>query len=233
MRRRSSAVLGLLLLGAAARADEACSSLETELRVVATRAPRHDADYGAAGIELRSRDGRKLREPIPEEGVWRCLGYAPGIHSYVLGGILEVGAWLPLDRVVYLNERTFAIKESTMSSAGLTAMASVVGPGTRFIAFVASHADADFKLYALETATDRWKILGAPPAPPPLKDPALDSGDGEAGWARDEGTIDVDPGIIVFRSDHVLRVSYGDDTKTARSPKRTVKEWDLQKLFKD
>ena len=85
----------------------------------------------------------------------------------------------------------------------------------------------------LNTDKDLIKVLGDPPAPPPISDPywqkeALRQCEGKWEWDFPcfDGYVEMDSGIITFKNNNIY-VSYGKDTVDKRSDKRRIKSWKL------
>lgn len=210
------------------------------LRLRTLRSPRHDADYGATAIEQETpAPGGGARKVVKteKEGLWRVIAYLDDIGAYLLGGLFERGAWLPLDTLVYVDERTGVWRESYVDRTRWMAMAAVPSAHGRFVAFVADPQGTSFELEVLDTRTDTMVHLGKAPAPPPLEKDDRDlcpAGGGRDLFTWGEGTdgfVDMDAGIITFPDDHTLAVSYGADRCRGRSRSRHVRRWDLPTAF--
>jgi hypothetical protein len=229
------AALGAVVLvappGQPARADDGWVSGQTaRLKIDLKEMPRHDASNGAVVMRLESAADHRAILTKTMEGTWRVLAYVPSARMFVLGGQFEVGAWLPLDVVSYLDEKTGALRPARHNEDWM-ALAAVPSPDGRFIAFVGARADEYFRLELLDTVNDALYELGQPPAPPP--DPQRTTkGEGhDWDWGDPiDGMTDMDAGIITFPDDHTLRVSFGRDTFRARAKRRTVRSWDLRQV---
>jgi hypothetical protein len=206
------------------------------IRVQTTELAMHDGSYGAARLELRRlADGKPILTK-KLEGTWRVLAYVAARRAFLLGGQFEVGAWLPLDDLEYVDEATGAMTRSRVTADGnWIAFAVVPGPDGRFVAAIGEYrADqafgaGRFRLQLLDAAKDALFDLGRPPAPPPAEDPP-DEGRGRWQWGDPiDGLVEMDPGIITFVDAHTLRASYGADTWKRRASRRTAKTWDLER----
>jgi len=82
-------------------------------------------------------------------------------------------------------------------------------------------------LYVLDIERDVVKELGPAPAPPPNA-LARDICKGEPfewGTCWGDRYVEMDVGIISFKPDDVLEVSYGDDSLRARAKKRLIRRF--------
>jgi hypothetical protein len=203
------------------------------LRVRSVETPLHDGSFGADRVELQSLADKKVLASDDIEGRWQVLAYAPASRAFVIGGEFEVGAWLPLDAVSYVDEKTGALRQSRYSEKDWIALSAVAGPGGRYVVFVGQmahvHVAGGFRLQALDTAKDALYDLGPAPAPPPQE---VATGDGgRCDWGDPvDGVTPMDPGIVRFTDAHTLTVSYGADNCTTRAPKRRVQTWDLDRV---
>jgi len=200
------------------------------VRVDVKEKPRHDLSDGASVMRLEGLPDHRAIVTKTMEGTWRVLAYVPSAHLFVLGGQFEVGAWLPLNVISYLDEKTGALRPARHNEDWM-ALAAVPSADGRFIAFVGARADEYFRLELLDTVNDALYELGQPPAPPP--DPqTVTKGEGhEWDWGDPiDGVTEMDPGIITFPDDHTLRVSFGHDTFRERAKRRTVRTWDLRQV---
>jgi len=150
------------------------------------------------------------------------------IKTYVLGGILERGAWLPLGSIQYLREDGSSFGASAFDRLGYLAMTVVTSPNGRYIVFIGGQNTAG-TLYVLDIERDAVKELGPAPAPPPnaLGREICKGEPFEWGTCWGDGYVEMDTGIIRFKSEDVLEVSYGDDSPHARAKKRRVQRFKL------
>jgi hypothetical protein len=209
----------------------------SRLRLRPLRHPRHDTDFGSTSIEIESTTpGGPPSQTTSKEGQWRILVYAEGIGVYVLGGIFERGACLPLDVLVYVDEHTGKWRDSYVSDTRWMAMAAVPSPGGRFIALIADAEDSDkgFELEVLDTTTDTLIRVGKAPLPPPMQGDYADfcPRSGRAGWIDPtDSFVDMDPGIIKFIDEQTIAVSYGHDSCRRRARQRHLEKWNLAAAF--
>ena len=205
------------------------------VRVVQMKMASHDGSYGSARVELETLSDRRKILSRELEGTWRVLAYAPAAHAFVLGGQFEVGVWLPLDAVSYVDEATGAIRPARVAQGSWVAFAAVPGPTGRFIAFVGKwggHATeaGRFRVQVLDTAGDALYDVGPAPAPPPdaffaeERRRRCDWGDPV------DGVVEMEAGIVRFVDDHTLRVSTGADGCLKRAIRRREQTWDLDKV---
>jgi hypothetical protein len=226
-----AAAFTLALMGrafaAGAPQDGWVNGQTARLRVVAKEMPRHDGSYGSAEIRLETLADHRVVSAKTREGTWTVICYVPAARAFVLGGQFEMGAWLPLDVIEYVDEATGALRESRYGGGSWMAFAAVPSPDGRFIAFVAARRNVDpFRLEVLDVARDALFELGPAPRPPP--EPSYEPEAGHWGWADPvDGLVDMDPGILTFPDDHTLRATYGADTYRRRAAHRSVRSWDL------
>jgi hypothetical protein len=227
----STALLAGALSGGARADDGWVKGATARLKIEVKERPRHDVTDGSVALRLEALADHKAIAAKTMEGTWRALAYVPAAHLFVLGGQFEVGAWLPLNNISYLDEATGALRPARHNEDWL-ALAAVPSPDGRFIAFVGALGDHYFRLEVLDTVNDGLYELGQPPAPPPDAHPVAKTSSGEWDWGDPIDTVtEMDPGIITFPDDHTLRVSYGRDTPAGRAPKRTAKSWDLRQVI--
>ncbi|MBI5489415.1 MAG: hypothetical protein HY905_18930 [Deltaproteobacteria bacterium] len=203
----------------------------SRLRSGLVEAPQHDGSFGKTRFELEATDGSD-RPPWRRdlEGQWTVLGYSPVRHAYVLGGQFEKGAWLPLDDLRYLKERTGSLLPSRLSGREWIALAAIPSPTLRYVALIARvDGQPQFRLHVLDLEKDEIAEVGPAPAPPPT-DFKCDPPPQPHQWGDEvDGLVEMDAGIIVFSADERrLTASYGDDTCAARSAQRTTREWNLE-----
>jgi hypothetical protein len=202
----------------------------------------YDGSPGKTRINGSPLLGTKQTKSFELEGIWHCLGYVTSRKSFLLVGQFQEGAWVPLTKIKYLSEDDFKITDSKYKynypknqkqPAGWEALAVVPGENLRYVAFVGNLDWGKTQLMVLDTEKDLIKILGDPPAPPPITDSALKKEaqkqvQGKWGWDSllVGGYTQMDKGIITFK-DGVIYASYGKDTVLKRAKKRTVKSWKL------
>ncbi len=187
---------------------------------------RLDESIGQTQFVLTNANGtEQLNKTV--EGRWFCLGFNKTTNTYLIGGVFQIGAWLPLGTIQYLNEEKNSFEPSAFDRLGYLANAAVISPRGRYIAFIGGQ-DSTGKLYVLDTQTDTIKNLGIAPAPPPVENDAFVSEEPfewGAGWA--DGYVEIEKNILYFKSENVLQVSYGKDTSKARAKKRQLRTFKL------
>ena len=188
---------------------------------------RHDQGNGRTKFVLHSEpDGATLA--IKEfDGQWFCFGYNAKTRAYIIGGISQKGAWLPLRSIQYLAEDGSS-KPSAFDRLDYIALSAVTSPAGRHIVFIGGRIGID-GLFVLDIERDTIKKLGREPLPPPSSF-AADSCEGQAfewGGCGADGYVKMDEGILHFASDHELEVSYGKDKPTKRAKKRWVMRYKL------
>lgn len=220
---RAPAVALFLACGSAAAADWTPGA-SVRLRITVLEAPVHDGAAGRSRLDLETPDGKQVAER-DLDGVWRCVAWARDAKRFVLAGAFEVGAWLPVVEVRYLDEHG-ALTPSRALPEGWLAMAAVPSASGRWVAWVGtSDAKRGFALMALDTLDDKLTVLGKPPAPPPGA--ALADG---AAWDWGDpvdGFVELDAGILTFDGDRALIASYGRDSAKKRGAPRTQRRFGL------
>jgi len=209
----------------------------SQLRVQTTEMAMHDGTYGAARLELRALAGGKPIATKRLEGTWKVLCYVAARRAFLIGGQFEIGAWLPLDDLQFVDEGTGALTRSRVTAdGGWIAFAAVPGPEGRFVAAVGifrrdqSFSAGRFRLQLYDAVQDALYDVGRPPAPAPDPDAVYDD-DGGWDWGDPiDGLTEMDPGTIVFSDPHTLQVSYGADTRKRRARQRQTKSWDLARV---
>lgn len=188
---------------------------------------RHDQSIGQTQFILYSdaNNAELLNKTL--EGQWFCLGFNQATKTYLLGGVFQIGAWLPLGSIQYLREEKNSLEPSAFKRLGYLANAAVVSPKGRYIAFIGGKQSTG-DLYLLDTQTDTIKRLGAAPAPPPLANDAFSSDEPfewGTGWA--DGYLEMEANIVYFTAENILQVSYGKDTSYVRAKKRQIRTFKL------
>jgi hypothetical protein len=219
------------LISTSGSAAECAKGTLTSLRISQINVPsllRHGQTVGQTKFVLCSEPGGEELLSKVYEGNWFCIGFNRKSKTYVVGGIFERGAWLPLGSIQYLREDGSSFKPSAFDRLGYLAMTVASSPSGRYIAFIGGQNTAG-ALYVLDIERDVVKELGPAPAPPP-KALARDICNGEPfewGTCWGDGYVEMDTGIIRFKSEDVLEVSYGDDSPRARAKKRRVRRFKL------
>lgn len=209
---------------------ECPKGIDTELQYKRVNVPEHallDKSTGQTQFVLLNNTDHTIRFKKTYEGHWFCLGFNSITKSYVVGGIYQIGAWLPLGSIQYLNEAKNSFTPSAFDRLGYLANATVVSPKGRYIAFIGGQKSTG-KLYVLDTQTDTIKSLGIAPAPPPVENDTFFSEEPfewGTGWA--DGYVEMETNILHFKSENVLQVSYGKDTPRARAKKRQLRNFKI------
>ncbi len=219
------------LIATSGNAAECAKGTRTSLQISRINVPflpRHGQTIGQTSLVLRSEPGGEILLSKEYEGNWFCIGYNRNIKTYVVGGILERGAWLPLGSIQYLREDGSSFEPSAFDRLGYLAMTVVTSPSGRYIVFIGGQ-NTTCTLCVLDIERDLVKELGQAPAPPPNA-LARDTCTGEPfewGTCWGDGYVEMDTGIIRFKSEDVLEVGYGDDSPHGRAKKRQVKRFKL------
>lgn len=224
-------LLMFLLISTSGNAADCAKGTRTSLRISRINVPsfpRHGYSLGQTRFVLCSEPGGEELLSKVYEGNWFCIGFNRNTKTYVVGGILERGAWLPLWSIQYLREDGGSFEPSAFDRLGYLAMTTVTSPSGRYIVFIGGQ-NTTGTLYVLDTERDVVKELGSAPAPPPSA-LARDICKGEPfawGTCWGDGYVEMDPGIMRFRSEDVLEVSYGNDGPDGRAKKRRVRRFKL------
>jgi len=217
------------LISTSGNATECVKGTRTILqisRINVPSLPRHGQTIGQSRLVLRSEPGGEILLSKEYEGNWFCIGFDRNIKTYVIGGIFELGAWLPLGSIQYLHEDGSLFEPSAFDRLGYLAMTVVTSHSGRYIVFIGGQKTAG-TLYVLDIERDVVKELGPAPAPPPNA-LARDICKGEPfewGTCWGDRYVEMDAGIISFKSEDVLDVSYGDDSARARAKKRSIRRF--------
>jgi len=209
---------------------------ETELKIKTLSPGRHDGPPGQSLIELiRRKDMSKLiSEEMP--GRWTLLGYNEQTKTYVLGGLFEIGAWLPVREIQYLAEaeKPKFRPAKINTEEDWYALGTRTSPDGRFVAFVGrDQKHQNMSLFLLDTTKDSHAYLGKPPHAAPQDPPDMSPGSEEQYWDWGgfccDGHFVMDSRAVWFEGPDVLKVDYGfDPAKTAGAPQRKrIKTWKL------
>jgi hypothetical protein len=161
------------------------------------------------------------------DGNWFCLAFNNTTRTYIIAGVYQIGAWLPVASIQYLREDQTVFTPSVFDRLNYLAQASLISPTGRYIVFIGGQQTTG-DLLVLDTQTDHIHKLGNAPAPPPLP---IDNFESEepfewgTGWA--DGYVEMETSILHFKSDTVLQVSYGKDTPHARAKKRQLRRFNI------
>ena len=187
---------------------------------------RLDQSIGQSQFVLIKQD-----KPIFEktyEGRWFCFAFNKTTNAYIVGGIAQTGAWLPLLSIEYLKEEGTAFIPSVFNREHYLANAAIISPKGRYIAFIGGKNRMG-DLFVLDTQTDKIKQLGKAPLPPPVENFSSEEpfvwG---TGWA--DGFVEIEKNVLSFKSETVLQVSYGKDTSQTRAKKRHIHIIDVTTL---
>lgn len=188
--------------------------------------PHHGQTIGQSRLVLRSEPKGEVLLSKEYEGNWFCIGFDRNIKTYVVGGIFERGAWLPVGSIQYLREDVNLLEPSAFDRSGYLAMAVLASRSGRYIVFIGGQGTAG-TLYVLDIERDVVKELGPAPAPPPnaLTRDICKGEPFEWGTCWGDRYVEMDAGIISFKSEDVLDVSYGDDSARARAKKRRIRRF--------
>ena len=219
------------LIYTAGHAAECAKGTRTSLQISQVNVPflpRHGQIVGQTRFVLCSEPGGEELLSKVDEGNWFCIGFNRNTKTYVVGGILERGAWLPLGSIRYLREDGSFFEPSAFDRLGYLAMTVVTSPSGRYIVFIGGQNTAG-TLYVLDIERDVVRELGPAPAPPSnvlARDTCKDE-PFEWGTCWGDGYVEMDLGIIQFKSENALEVSYGDDSPDGRAKIRRVRRFKL------
>ena len=224
-------LLSLALLAAASDAVECAKGTRTNLEYAIANVPmfpQMDQSIGQTRFILRSKPHGEIVSSPEFDGRWFCFGYNVPTHFYVIGGISQKGAWLPLRSIRYLSEDGSLSRPSAFDRLGYIALSAVTSPAGRYIVFIGGRDAAD-GLYVLDTKRDLVRKLGPTPLPPPNTDVSEICSDQPFEWGGcwADGYIEMDTGILRFKSETVLEVKYGKDGPSARAKKRRIRNYRL------
>jgi hypothetical protein len=203
----------------------------TTLQFISAKTPSYpllNQSIGRTTLNIRSTPGDEIISSTEFEGKWFCFGYNELAHFFVIGGIFQKGASLPLASIRYLSEDGKVITPSSFDRSGYHALSSVTSPSGRYIVFIGGRLTTD-GLYALDTKRDQVRKLGRAPLPPPNEDLRSLCGDEPFEWGGcwADGYLEMDSSILRFRSDTELEVRYGKDGSSARAKKRRISRFRL------
>ena len=186
---------------------------------------RLDQSIGQSQFILLKQDKPLFEQTF--EGRWFCFGFNPNTKTYIVGGVAQTGAWLPLLSIEYLKEDGTAFIPSVFKREQYLANAAIISPKGRYIAFIGGKKTTG-ELYVLDTQTDNIKPLGKAPLPPPVENFSSEEAFAwGTGWA--DGFVEIEKNVLRFKSETVLQVSYGKDTFQTRAKKRHIRIISLNK----
>ena len=135
-----------------------------------------------------------------------------------------------MDSIEYLTEDSIRLIPSAFNKGGYHAFSGQLSPAGQYFVFV-GRKEAPASLFVLDTEKDKINVLGPAPAPPPLSPESSGNEEGVRwGWNQPEaGFLPLEPGIIGFEGDHILKISYGEDTWRKRAKERRIRMWDLSR----
>jgi hypothetical protein len=224
-----SALFVISLFTTSSYCAECPKGTKTTLNYTLNNAPslrRLDQSIGQTQFILRDNNGT-ARLTKDYEGKWFCLGFNNTTKTYIIAGVFQIGAWLPLGSIQYLREDSNVFEPSVFERQAYLANATVISPKGRYIAFIGGKQTTG-ELYVLDSQTDRIRKLGKAPAPPPLPDDGFESTEPfewGTGWA--DTYVEMEADILSFKSENVLQVSYGKDTPYTRAKKRQIQRFKL------
>jgi hypothetical protein len=220
------------LISTSGNAAECIKGTRTCLKISRINVPRilrHEQSIGQTKFVLYSESGGEELLSKVYEGNWFCISFNKNTNTYVIGGIYEIGAWLPLKSIQYLRENGASFEPSAFDRLGYLALTMVTSPSGRYIVFIGGQDRAD-ALYVLDIERDVVKKLGPAPSPPPRENAEfICSKDEPFKWGTcwGDGYVEMDTGILRFKSEDVLEVSYGKDRSSARAKIRRVRRFKL------
>lgn len=205
-----------------------------ELRIETVEHAMHEGSAGKCLIELVSRsDGSKVFSK-ELEGAWTQLGYNAKTKDHVLGGLFELGAWLPVREIRYLSDDgRRGLRPARINKEEWFALGTATSPDGRFIAFVGTDdRHPGTSLFVFDTTRDQQTYLGTPPHPAPADSREDAPGYGQEGyWDWGGGCCDghfvMDRRVVWFESPSVLKVDYGFDPAKKAGQRKRIKSWDL------
>ncbi len=192
--------------------------------------PRLDQSIGRTKFVLHSEPHGEILSSTEFDGRWFCFGYNAKTHCYIIGGIFQKGAWLPLGSIQYFAEDGSSFKPSAFDRSGYIALSAATSPSGRYLVFIGG-IDSSDGLYVLDTKRDVIKKLGRAPSPPPdaLVSDICQGEPFEWGGCCADGYLEMDSSILRFKSESELEVSYGKDGPSARAKKRHIRKFSLDR----
>jgi hypothetical protein len=202
-----------------------------------SRSMHHNKNQGEAHFVLVEKNSGSVlwKDEFSGEGI--CLGFNVRKRVYLIGIRKEHGIGTRLTRLLYIDEDKHVNQESIFNTREIEAFAAIPGPDLHYVALIAIDHN-ETSLFVLNVQKDSLKILGKAPLPPPLtqkerqfvkEHPDILEEPWEWMASFRDGYMELDPGIIVFQENTLLRVSYGVDTGYDRAGHRNIMAWDLEK----
>lgn len=217
-------ILSIAFLCAAELQSFDGNGASTYLAIKILSYPKHDKSPGETMLTIHSAKDSSVLKEYKLDGIWRCIGFNTLENKYILGGMFQVGAWLPICEIKYMDETTFELKPSQINKTDWFSFVSVPDNSANYIALIGKYDEKYMVLYVLNTITDRVQILGKPPQPPPVDSSFINDDMLRESWqwgcAYADGFTEMDDGIIVFEKNDKLRVSFGKDSPLRRAVKR-------------
>ncbi|TAL67763.1 MAG: hypothetical protein EPN82_13400 [Bacteroidetes bacterium] len=214
---------GLTLFYCISKAND-CTGNSTYLQIKILSLPKHDKSDGETMLLLHSQKDSSVLKEIKLDGIWHCIGFNPELNKYILGGMFQVGGWLPMCEIRYLAETNFEMKSSQINKTEWFSFIAVPDESLKYICLIGKYDEKYMVLFVLNTITDRVQILGNPPQPPPVDSSFVSEDFNREEWqwgsSYADGFTVMDEGIIVFKKNDKLCVSIGKDTPLKRSSKR-------------
>jgi hypothetical protein len=192
-------------------------------------APRaHDQPGPRTTFLLRPLAGNEPLWSEELQGNWRCLSPRTGARGYLLGGLQQRGAWLPLASVLYLPEDGSGALPSALDREDSLALAVLLSPAGRYLAFVGGPGHVD-GLYVLDTQLDEVRNLGPAPAPPVRNELKTICGDEPLAWGGcwADSVLVLESEVLRIAAEDLLEVSYGKDGVAGRAKTRKVRRFNL------
>ncbi|MCL5992502.1 MAG: hypothetical protein M1419_10455 [Bacteroidetes bacterium] len=201
-----------------------CNGVSTYLEIKILSYPKYDKSPGETLLTLHSVKDSSILKEHKLEGNWHCIGYNIQDKKYILGGMFQVGAWLPMCEIRYLDEDNYELKPSRINNTDWFSFISVPDESGKYLALIGKYDEKYMVMYVLNTVTDRVQVLGKPPQPPPVDSSFINDDMLKESWqwgcAYADGFTEMDNGIIVFEKNDKLRVSIGKDSPLRRAVKR-------------
>jgi hypothetical protein len=201
-----------------------CYGSSTGLEIKILSHPKYDKSPGETLLTIYSAKDSSILKEHKLDGNWHCIAYNSQEKKYTIGGLYQVGAWLPVCEIRYLDEKTLELTPSQINKTEWLSFIAVPDESGKYIALIGNYDEKYMVLYVLNSITDRVQILGKPPKPPPV-DPSFLNEDmlkeyWQWGNSFADGYTEMDNGIIVFMKNDKLSVSFGKDTPLKRAEKR-------------